>query len=143
VMKSPLWQSTAIILTWDDFGGFYDHIAPPYQGAYNLGPRVPTIVISPYTIAHQVYHKALDFRSVDLFIENTFHLPHLMSFKPSSHVDSISPMLNLTQNPLNPVILPTHSCPAATSHAPKVTSPPTGSRSAGANVNDADRANRH
>lgn len=119
IMKSPLWKSTAIILTWDDFGGFYDHVAPPHQGKYGLGPRVPTIVISPYTIPHQVYHKRLDFRSIDLFVENTLNLPHLAPYNRTGGVGSLAPMLNLKQKPLRPVILPTHSCPADTTHTPK------------------------
>ena len=38
-----------IVLTWDDFGGFYDHVKPPHVGPFQLGPRVPLLVISPYT----------------------------------------------------------------------------------------------
>ncbi len=119
IMKSPLWQNTAIILTWDDFGGFYDHIVPPYESAYTLGPRVPTIVISPYARAHTVYHKRLDFRSVDLFVENTFNLPHLTKFKRGGSVTSLAPMLNLKQQPLAPAVLQTHACPARTVQTPK------------------------
>jgi phospholipase C len=119
IMKSPLWSSTAIVLMWDDFGGFYDHVAPPYQGAYYLGPRVPAIVISPYTVAHKVYHKRLDFRSVDLFIEDTFHLPHKANFKRTGSVTSIAAMLNYQQTPLAPVVLQTHACPGATTTTPK------------------------
>jgi phospholipase C len=47
VMRSPLWKSTAIFVTWDDFGGFYDHVGPPKVNAWGLGPRVPTLVNSP------------------------------------------------------------------------------------------------
>ena len=118
VMKSPMWKHTVIILTWDDFGGFYDHLTPPYEGTYSLGPRVPTIVISPYTIPHQIYHKRLDFRSIDMFVEDTFHLPHLASFDRTG-VASLAPMLDLTQKPLPPVILQPHACPAATTQTPK------------------------
>lgn len=119
VMQSRMWKHTVIILTWDDFGGFYDHVTPPYQGAYNLGPRVPTIVISPYTIPHSVYHKRLDFRSIDLFIENTFHLPHLANFRRTGDVQSLAPMLDYSQTPLDPVVLQTHSCPASPVQSPK------------------------
>ena len=47
VMASSYWKDTAIILTWDDYGGFFDHVAPPRITPYELGPRVPLIVISP------------------------------------------------------------------------------------------------
>src|SRR5208337_1721682 len=48
IMQGPDWNSTAIFLTWDDFGGFYDHVAPPSLDQFGLGPRVPLIIISPY-----------------------------------------------------------------------------------------------
>ena len=48
VMESPAWRSTAIFLTWDDWGGFYDHVAPPVVDANGYGLRVPGLVISPY-----------------------------------------------------------------------------------------------
>ena len=48
LMQSKYWKSTAIVLTWDDFGGFYDHVPPPHVDLYGDGPRVPAIVISPY-----------------------------------------------------------------------------------------------
>ena len=51
LMQSPYWSSTAVVLTWDDFGGFYDHVPPPHVDLYGLGPRVPAIVISPYARA--------------------------------------------------------------------------------------------
>src|SRR5581483_7705682 len=54
VMGSSLWDSTAIVLLWDDFGGFYDHVAPPQTNPYELGPRVPMMVISPFSRAHTV-----------------------------------------------------------------------------------------
>src|SRR5205823_2287448 len=48
IMGSPYWNSTAIILTWDDYGGFYDHVPPPQIDKYGLGFRMPAIIISPY-----------------------------------------------------------------------------------------------
>src|SRR5258708_5510902 len=48
IMQGPLWPTTAIVLTWDDFGGFYDHVAPPAADQFGLGPRGPLLVISPY-----------------------------------------------------------------------------------------------
>ena len=78
-------------------------------GPYNLGPRVPTIVISPYSRRHFIYHGRLDFRSIDLFIENTFKLRRMAQFKRVGDVSSIAPMLNMTQKPLDPVVLDTHT----------------------------------
>ena len=48
VMESREWSSTAIVITWDDYGGFYDNVAPPQIDAYGEGFRVPTLVISPW-----------------------------------------------------------------------------------------------
>lgn len=91
VMESQYWASTVIILTWDDFGGFYDHVVPPKKGPYMLGPRVPTIVISPFAKAGFVDHTQYDARSILKFVENVFNLPHLASF--SRNVNSIAGML--------------------------------------------------
>src|SRR5205823_2961357 len=49
VMRSPMWRDTAIFLTWDDWGGFYDHVAPPQVDDFGFGIRVPLLVISPYS----------------------------------------------------------------------------------------------
>ena len=49
VMRSPEWKSTVVVVLWDDYGGFYDHVAPPDERAYALGPRVPALVISPFS----------------------------------------------------------------------------------------------
>ncbi len=58
-MKSPDWKSTAIFVSWDDWGGFYDHVVPPRVDENGYGLRVPAMVISPYArrgfVDHQVY----------------------------------------------------------------------------------------
>jgi phospholipase C len=48
IMQSPYWNSTAIFLTWDDYGGWYDHVPPPQVDAYGYGFRVPVLMKSPY-----------------------------------------------------------------------------------------------
>ena len=48
IMASPMWQDTVIFLTWDDYGGFYDHVPPVELDSYGLGIRVPLITISPW-----------------------------------------------------------------------------------------------
>lgn len=108
VMRSKYWKSTAIVITWDDFGGFYDHVPPPTVAGYTLGPRVPTIVISPYARPHFIDHQEYDFRSILEFAESTFNLPHRASYDRS--VASISGMLNLHQKPLKPLELSQRSC---------------------------------
>jgi phospholipase C len=72
IMKSPDWPSTAIFLTWDDWGGFYDHVVPPRVDAYGYGLRVPGIVISPYARRHFVDHQTLSFDAYLQFLEDDF-----------------------------------------------------------------------
>lgn len=114
IMSNPsLWSNTVIILTWDDFGGFYDHLPPPYLTHYMLGPRVPAIVLSPYVRPHSIFHQRLDFRSIDTFIENQFDLPHVSPFNRNEN--SIGMMLNPNQTPLPPLVMPATpyaDCPA-------------------------------
>ena len=77
LMRKPkLWRSTAVILTWDDFGGFYDHVAPPHSDIYGYGPRVPTIVISPWAV-QGINQESLSPDSVLNFIETLFGLDPL------------------------------------------------------------------
>ena len=77
VMSSKFWKSTAIFLTWDDFGGFYDHVAPPHIDYMGLGPRVPLLIVSPWAKKGYVDHTTYEFSSVLKFIEKAFQLPAL------------------------------------------------------------------
>jgi phospholipase C len=75
--KSVYWSNTAIFITWDDWGGWYDHVAPPIYNSYEYGFRVPLIVVSPYAKSHYVSHETHDFGSILRFIEEDFGLPSL------------------------------------------------------------------
>ncbi len=72
VMRSPDWNSTAIFLTWDDWGGFYDNVAPPVVDRYGYGLRVPGIVISPYARQGYIDNQTLSFDGYLKFIEDDF-----------------------------------------------------------------------
>jgi phospholipase C len=72
VMRSPQWDSTAIFLTWDDWGGFYDHVVPPHVDENGYGLRVPGLVISPYARRGYIDHQVLSFDAYLKFIEDDF-----------------------------------------------------------------------
>jgi phospholipase C len=72
VMRSPNWKSTAIFITWDDWGGFYDHVVPPIVDRNGYGLRVPGLVISPYARRGFIDHQTLSFDAYLKFIEDDF-----------------------------------------------------------------------
>jgi phospholipase C len=77
--ESRYWGSTAIVVLWDDWGGWYDSVPPPQVDFRGLGERVPCIIISPYARAGYVSHTRYEFGSVLKFVEEAFGLPHLSS----------------------------------------------------------------
>jgi len=77
VGKSRFWNSTAIFVIWDDWGGEYDHVPPPYKGYDGLGFRVPLLVISPYAKQNHVSHAQYETASVLRFAEDLFGLGQL------------------------------------------------------------------
>jgi len=77
VGKSKFWNSTAIFVQWDDWGGTYDHVPPPYEGYDSLGFRVPLLVISPYAKRNYVSHVQYETASVLRFAEDLYGLARL------------------------------------------------------------------
>lgn len=110
VMNGPDWNTTAIFLTWDDFGGFYDNAVPANPDYYGFGPRVPMIMISPYSRAGVVIHTQYEFASVLKFIETRFGLTNLTArdLDAADMTDSF----NFSQAPLPPMVLSTRTCPS-------------------------------
>jgi phospholipase C len=72
IMQSPVWDSTAIFLSWDDWGGFYDHVPPPVVDGNGYGIRVPGLVISPYARRGFIDHQTLSHDAYAKFIEDVF-----------------------------------------------------------------------
>ena len=100
--KSPYWKSTAIVVLWDDWGGWYDNATPPKMDFRGLGIRVPCIVISPYAKHGTVVHTQYEFGSVLRMVEQVFNLPALGS--PSagytdSRATSLIDALDFSQPP--------------------------------------------
>lgn len=110
IMKSSLWPGTAIVVVWDDYGGFYDHVKPPRTNALGFGPRVPMLLISPFTKPHTIYRGALDYRSIVQFVESNFGLKHMAAF--SRTAGNLWPMLDLNQKPNPPLTLSDQTCPS-------------------------------
>ncbi len=77
VGKSKFWDSTVIFVQWDDWGGLYDHVPPPYEGRDSLGFRVPLLVISPYAKRDHVSHVQYETAGVLRFAEDLFGLGQL------------------------------------------------------------------
>ena len=103
--NSPYWANTAIIITWDDWGGWYDHVAPQvindgvsWGSGYVYGMRVPLIVASPYAKAGYISHVTHDFGSILKFVETNFNLPSLGY--ADTPADNLSDCFNLSQTPL-------------------------------------------
>jgi phospholipase C len=77
VQASAIWNSTAIIITFDDAGGWYDHVSPPQVDAEGLAPRVPLLVISPLAKKNYISHSQMDDESILLYIQKNWGLPPL------------------------------------------------------------------
>jgi phospholipase C len=109
VMRSAAWSSTAILMVWDDFGGFYDHVPPPKNGLTGWGPRVPFIVISPYARQQYIDHKTYDLTSMVRFVETRFNLPALG--QRDAAADPLTGAFDFTHPPAAPLLLSLRSCP--------------------------------
>jgi acid phosphatase len=84
IKSSPLWASTAIIVTYDENGGFWDHVAPPAGGRWGPGTRIPTIIISPLARRGYVDHTSYDTTSILKFITLRFGLTPLPGVRPGA-----------------------------------------------------------
>lgn len=94
---SKFWDSTAIFITWDDFGGWYDHMTPPPVDSMGLGFRVPLIVVSPYAKRNYVSTTTHSFGSLLRYIEDVFDLPGLGT--RDTNADDFSDCFDYTQTP--------------------------------------------
>ncbi len=106
VMNSPYWSSTTIFVTWDEWGGFYDPVAPPMLDGDGLGLRVPLLVISPYAKAGYISHAQGEFSSFDKFIEENWSLPNLGQRDALSQISDLMDFFDFSQAPQLPLIEP-------------------------------------
>jgi phospholipase C len=96
--QSQFWDTTAIFLLWDDWGGWYDHVPPPQLDYDGLGIRVPLVVISPYAKANHVSHVQYETGSILRFAEDTFGLPQLAASDARAN-DPAGDCFDFTQSP--------------------------------------------
>jgi phospholipase C len=95
--KSQFWDQTAIFVTWDDWGGFYDHVPPTKINVVGLGLRVPLIVVSPYVRPKYVSHNQHTTGSILHFAEEMFDLPSLGT--EDARADDLQDVFDFTQKP--------------------------------------------
>ena len=77
IRGSSSWSKTAIIITYDEFGGFWDHVAPPQLDRWGAGTRIPAIIMSPFAKKGHIDHTLYDTTSILKLIENRFDLKPL------------------------------------------------------------------
>jgi phospholipase C len=121
IMRSPDWKSTAIFLTWDDWGGFYDHVKPPWVDLNGYGLRVPGLVISPYAKRGYIDHQTLSHDAYLKFIEDDFLRGQRLNPRTDGRPDprptvrervkilgDLRKDFDFTQKPRKPFLLPPH-----------------------------------
>ena len=121
IMRSKDWSSTAIFLSWDDWGGFYDHVQPPHVDAQGYGLRVPGLVISPYARRGFIDHQVLSHDAYLKFIEDDFlggaRIDPKTDGRPDPRPDvrenaadlgDLTQDFDFSQKPRPPLILPLH-----------------------------------
>lgn len=109
VMQGPDWSSSVIFITWDDFGGFYDHVPPPDLDQYGLGPRVPLLIISPFAKPGYISHTTYEFSSFLRLVEERYGLSTLTARDQTAN--DMTDSLDFSQKPLPPSILTPRTCP--------------------------------
>ncbi len=120
-MKSPDWKSTAIFLSWDDWGGFYDNVVPPRVDQNGYGLRVPAMVISPYARQGYIDHQVLSSDAYLKFIEDDFLGGARLDPRTDGRADprpdvrederilgNMMKDFDFSQRPRKPVLLPTN-----------------------------------
>jgi phospholipase C len=110
LMASPEWRHTAVFITWDDFGGFYDHVPPPHVDLYGFGPRVPLLVVSPWAVPGMIDSTVYEFASVLKTIETIWDIDPLT--KRDANASDLLGMFDFDGPPIPDPGLEQRTCPA-------------------------------
>jgi phospholipase C len=110
MMRSPEWPTSAFMWSYDDWGGWYDHVKPPQIDAAGYGFRVPTLLVSPYARKGFVDHVTMDYTSALKFIEENWGVAPLAD--RDRRANSIASAFDFTQAPRPPVLLDLSRTPA-------------------------------
>jgi phospholipase C len=123
VGQSQYWNSTAIFITWDDWGGWYDHVPPKMYNHFELGFRVPLVIVSPYAKAGFVSHKRHEFGSILRFSETVFGLGSLGATDKRS--DDLNDCFNFKNPPRQfvPIQAPPFNPSSDTTSGPDIEDP--------------------
>ena len=135
-MQGPEWNSTAIFLSWDDWGGFYDHVVPPSVDQNGFGLRVPGIIISPYSGKGSIDHQTASQDAYVKFIEDDFlngaRLDPLTDGRPDprvsvretiAQVGDLASDFDFSQPPRPPMVLPLIPPPGPASTPGRIVAP--------------------
>ena len=109
LQKSTAWSSSALLMTWDDFGGFYDHVVPPKADLYGLGARVPLLVISPWAKHGVIDSTQYEFSSMLRLAEDNFGLAPLTA--RDANANKLCNAFDFSQTPAPPTRLNQRTCP--------------------------------
>jgi len=119
--QSSYWNTSAIVVVWDDWGGWYDNASPPQMDLRGLGIRVPCLIISPYAKQGYVSHTTYEFGSILRFIEEAFNLPNIGPVRKGYTDGRANPLddaFDFTQQPRKFVPIKHHFGPEYFLHEP-------------------------
>jgi phospholipase C len=109
VMQGPEWNSSAIFVTYDESGGFYDHVPPPAVDPFGLSVRVPLLIISPFAKRGYVSHTVYSVASILRFVEARYNLQPLTD--RDGLANDVFDSFDFNQQPLPPLVLQPRQCP--------------------------------
>jgi phospholipase C len=131
IMRSPCWNTTAIFVSWDEWGGLYDHVVPPNVDGNGWGLRVPGLLISPYARTGYIDHQQLSHDAYLKFIEDDFLNgarldpntdgrpdPRISVREAASGLGNLESEFNFNQLPRAPLLLSPHPPPGPASNPP-------------------------